>query len=62
MAIVGATGVVVDVVATVDILFVVVVCKKVKEISNSEGNIFGIFKKLQSPRETILAHNNNCHC
>ena len=46
MVIVGATGVVVDVVATVDILFVVVLCKKVKKISNSEGTIFEIFKKL----------------
>ena len=46
MAIVGAAGVVVDAVATVDILFVVVVCQKVKEISKSEGNICGIFKKL----------------
>ena len=43
MAIVGAAGVVVDAVAIVDIIFVVVVYQKVKEISKSRGNIFGIF-------------------
>ena len=47
MASVGAAVVVVVVVvAIVDILCVIVVYQKVKEISKSERNIFGIFKKL----------------
>ena len=46
MALVGATGVIVAVVVIIDILFVVGVYQNVKKISKSEGNIFGIFKKI----------------